>query len=121
MFQPEHYAAGVGGGEESVFLNGRPAERVDLFSVRFSLEGMRRIGEAILAVAEAYGLPEGLIRKRMAGRLFKAPPSPSLYFLFHMPEVEADMHVEIPPVYWSMRAVGQPASVGSEKRKRLAV
>lgn len=106
MFRPEQYAPGAGVGEESVFLNGRPANVIRLQSVRFSAAGMRMIGEAILAVAREYGLPEGIIRQRMAGRLYSVPPSPSLYFLFHMPEIEADMHIEIPPAYWRWTGLG---------------
>ncbi|HML53944.1 MAG TPA: hypothetical protein PKC79_07605 [Solidesulfovibrio magneticus] len=106
MFRPEQYAPGAGVGEELVYLNGRPASAIRLHSVRFSADGMRMIGEAILAVAQEYGLPEGLIRRRMAGRLYSVPPSPSLYFLFHMPEIEADMHIEIPPAYWRWTGLG---------------
>ena len=112
MFRPEQYAPGAGVGEESVFLNGRPAHAIRLHSVRFSVDGMRMIGEAILAVAQEYGLPEGLIRRRMAGRLYSVPPSPSLYFLFHMPEIEADMHIEIPPAYWRWTGLGPDLGAG---------
>jgi hypothetical protein len=106
MFRPEQYAAGAGLGEESVSLNGREAHRLRLFSVRFSADGMRLIGEAILAVSREYGLPVGLIRARMAGNLYSVPPSPSLYFLFQVPEIEADMHIEIPPAYWRWTGIG---------------
>ncbi len=114
MFRPEQYAPGAGVGEELVYLNGRPANAIRLHSVRFSADGMRMIGEAILAVAQEYGLPEGLIRRRMAGRLFSVPPSPSLYFLFHMPEIEADMHMEIPPTYWRWTGLGSDLGAGNE-------
>ncbi|WP_052278958.1 hypothetical protein [Solidesulfovibrio magneticus] len=112
MFRPEQYAPGAGVGEESIFLNGRPAKAIRLHSVRFSADGMRMIGEAILAVAQEYGLPEGLIRRRMAGRLYSVPPSPSLYFLFHMAEIEADMHIEIPPAYWRWTGLGPDLGAG---------
>ena len=106
MFRPDSFAAGAG--ERLVFLNGRVARRVGFFEVRFTVAGMRLIGEGILAVAGEFGLPEGLVRLRMKGNLFAVPPSPSLYFLFHLPEIEADMHIEIPPVYWSL-ATDEPA------------
>lgn len=113
MFRPEQYVPGAGVGEERVFLNGRPAKAIRLHSVRFSADGMRMIGQAILAVSDEYGLPEGLIRRRMAGRLYSVPPSPSLYFLFHMPEIEADMHIEMPPAYWRWTGLGPDLGVGS--------
>lgn len=81
-------------------LNGREAIPVGLHQVRFTDQGMRMIGQGILALSREHGLPVRLITERMKRQLFAVPPSHSLYFLFHLPELEADMHVEIPQAHW---------------------
>lgn len=86
--------------KREVLLNGRPARRVGLDQVQFTPQGMRMIGEGLLTVANEYGIPPQLVKERMKGNLFLAPPSTSLYFLFQLPELEADMHLEIPERYW---------------------
>ncbi|WP_246298914.1 hypothetical protein [Desulfolutivibrio sulfodismutans] len=87
------------GGVE-VYLNGRKATRVGLFDVAFNAEAVRLIGGGILTLSREFGLPIPIIKKAMAGNLFIVPPSESLYFLFQIEELEADLHVEIPPMYW---------------------
>jgi hypothetical protein len=86
--------------KQEVQLNGRSAKRVGLDQVQFTPQGMRMIGEGVLAVANEYGIPPQLVKERMKGNLFLVPPSQSLYFLFQIPELEADMHLEIPTRYW---------------------
>ncbi|WP_256128251.1 hypothetical protein [Desulfolutivibrio sulfoxidireducens] len=87
-----------------VFLNGRKATRLALSEVVFNAEAVRLIGAGILTLSRDFGLPVPIIKKAMAGNLFIVPPSESLYFLFQIDELEADMHVEIPPMYWRFAA-----------------
>lgn len=87
-----------------VCLNGRKATRVALHEVVFNAEAVRLIGAGILTLSREFGLPVPIIKRAMAGNLFIAPPSESLYLLFSLDELEADMHVEIPPMYWRFAA-----------------
>ncbi|WP_432737593.1 hypothetical protein [Maridesulfovibrio sp. FT414] len=88
---------GCGG---KVQLNQRMARRVSLFEVHFKQEAMVLIGMGIKKLSAMHGLPEGIIKKHMKGNLFTAPPSKHLYFLFHVPEIDADMHIAIPPCHF---------------------
>ncbi|CCO22169.1 hypothetical protein [Maridesulfovibrio hydrothermalis] len=88
---------GCGG---DVKLNDRMTSRISLMDVYFTQEAMIRIGLGIKKLAITHGLPEGIIKQHMKGNLFNAPPSKHLYFLFHVPELEADMHITIPPCHW---------------------
>ncbi len=88
----------------NIYLNGRKALRVALSEVLFNAEAVRLIGAGILTLSRDFGLPVPLIKKAMSGNLFIVPPSESLYFLFQVDELEADMHVEIPPMYWRFAA-----------------
>ena len=83
-----------------VKLNERKAVRVSLFDVQFKREAIILIGMGIKKLAAKHGLPEGIIKQHMKGNLFIAPPSKHLYFLFHVPEIEADMHISIPPCHF---------------------
>jgi hypothetical protein len=95
-----------------VYLNGRKATRVALHEVVFNAEAVRLIGAGILTLSREFGLPVPIIKQAMAGNLFIAPPSESLYLLFSVEELEADMHVEIPPMYWRFAApVGMVAEL----------
>jgi len=92
-----------------VLLNGRKASRVALHAVQFTARGMALIGLGMQALAQRHGLPLELIRDRMKNNLYAVPPSESLYFLFQVPELDADMHVEIPPAHWRFTVPGQTA------------
>lgn len=83
-----------------VLLNGRPTRRVALHAVQFTAQGMALIGEGMLDLADRHGLPVEFVRDRMKNTLYAAPPSESLYFLFRLPELDADVHVEIPNTHW---------------------
>jgi len=83
-----------------VKLNERKAIRISLFEVQFKKEAMILIGMGIKKLAAKHGLPEGIIKAHMKGNLFIAPPSKHLYFLFHLPEIDADMHISIPPCHF---------------------
>ncbi len=86
------------GGE--VKLNDRRTSRVSLFEVVFTEKAMILIGLGIKKLAAKHGLPEGIIKQHMKGNLYTAPPSENLYFLFHVPEIDADMHITIPPCHF---------------------
>lgn len=109
----KHDAMCAGAHDTGIFLNGRPATRVGLLDVRFHAEALRLIGAGILSVAAEYGIPEALLKRRMAGNLFIVPPSESLYFLFRVDELEADMHIEIPKTYWRLAEAEKAAADAS--------
>ncbi len=98
MFMHESLCAR--GTDHGVLYNGRPAKRLDLGEVRLTAQGMRMLGEGMLAVSAQYGLPLPMLKDAMKGALYLVPPSSSLYFLFQVPELEADMHIEIPAEFW---------------------
>ncbi|MFW5499452.1 MULTISPECIES: hypothetical protein [unclassified Maridesulfovibrio] len=83
-------------------LNNRDAMRVSLFDVQFTPQAMILIGMGIKKLAAKHGLPEGIIKEHMKGNLFIAPPSKNLYFLFRVPELDADMHITIPPCHFEL-------------------
>jgi len=86
--------------EQRVTLNGRQARRLGLDEASLTAQGMRMLGEGMLAVSEEFGLPLPMLKDAMKGNLFLVPPSSSLYFLFRIPELDADMHIEIPAEFW---------------------
>lgn len=90
-----------------ILLNGRRASRVALHTVQFTTRGMALIGLGMLALAERHGLPLELLRDRMKNNLYAAPPCGSLYFLFQVSELDADMHVEIPAAHWRFAVPGK--------------
>lgn len=96
MFIPESMC----GCAPEVKLNDRETLRISLFDVRFTNKAMILIGMGIKKLAAKHGLPEGIIKQHMKGNLFIAPPSENLYFLFHVPEIDADMHITIPPCHF---------------------
>jgi hypothetical protein len=107
MFIDESFC-GCGGG---VKLNERNASRVLLFDVLFTQQAMILIGLGIKSFSEKHGLPEGIIKQHMKRNLYFVPPSDHLYFLFKIPEIEADMHISIPPCHWQF--------VGDAKEKYI--
>ncbi|WP_027720865.1 hypothetical protein [Maridesulfovibrio zosterae] len=96
MFIDESFC-GCGG---DVKLNNRKASRVLFFDILFAEEAVILIGLGIKSLAEKHRLPEFLIKQHMKRNLFFVPPSENLYFLFTVPELDADMHITIPPCHW---------------------
>lgn len=90
-----------------VALNGREARRVSLGEVSFTAQGMRMLGQGMIAASLEYGLPMQMLKDAMKGNLFLVPPSSSLYFLFHVQELDADMHIEIPVEFWRFAQTDQ--------------
>lgn len=98
MYIPNDLAPGAC--TSQVMLNGRPARRVALHTIQFTMQGMILIGQGMQALADRHGLPVQLLRDSMKYNLFTVPPSESVYFLFNVPELDADMHVAIPAAHW---------------------
>ncbi len=100
MFYPQD-AIGLAAKESpEVFLNNRAAFQVKLHMVQFTREGMARIGQFIQESAQRFGLHPKRIMELMTDSLYLVPPNPSLFILFTVPELDADVHVEIPRVFW---------------------
>lgn len=97
--------------EEEVYLNGRRAFPVRLHMVQFTQEGMSKLGQGIRDVARRYGLSVARVKELMSNALYSAPPNTSLYFLFHIPELDADVHVEIPRKFWRLTDLAREQEV----------
>ncbi len=92
-------------GAETVYLNGRKAYNIPLHLVQFTEEGMRTIGRGILDISEHYGLPYSRLKELMRSSLYLVPPNPGLFFLFQIPELDADVHVNLPQKFWRFNYV----------------
>lgn len=100
MFYPKDILGMVETEGMNVFFNNRKAYHVKLHMVQFSHDGMVKIGQFIQDAAQRFGLHPMRIKELMADKMYVAPPNQSLYFLFTIPELEADVHVEIPKTFW---------------------
>lgn len=101
MFYPEDIvSSGKASTKQDVYLNNRRAFHVRLHMVQFTQQGMIKIGQFIHDCAERTGFPIFRIKELMHDKMYTVPPNPSLYFLFHIPEMDADVHVEIPKTFW---------------------
>jgi len=76
------------------------AHRVTLGDVRFSQGAMYTIGLAVKEIAEKCGLFTGELTKRLQGHMYWLEGSESLMILFPVPEIQAEMMVEIPQGHW---------------------
>ncbi len=100
MFCPKDLVGTARACEDAVYLNGRRARRVRLHEVQFTDDGMRELGRGMRDICLMYDIPYPRLKEAMAGNLYSVPPNAGLYFLFTLPEIEADMHVEIPAKFW---------------------
>lgn len=103
MFCPEDLL-GLGGKtrETNVYLNGRKAYPVKLHMVQFTEQGMAKIGQGLRAVSNRYAIHLNRMKELMMDNMYIVPPNTSLYFLFNIPELNADIHVEIPHKFWRL-------------------
>ncbi len=102
MFYPQD-AIGITGKESrNVFLNRRKAYHVKLHMVQFTREGMAKLGQFIQESAQHFGLHPKRIMELMVDNLYNVPPNQSLFILFTIPELDADVHVEIPKTFWRL-------------------
>jgi hypothetical protein len=85
---------------KNMFSNIDNATRVQLHMVQFTHEGMLRLGQFIQDAARRLGLPLTRIKESMADTMYVVPPGGRLVFLFSVPELEADVHVELPKKFW---------------------
>lgn len=76
------------------------AHRVFLSDVGFSKNAMSTIGFAIKDIAQKCGVFPHDITSRMQGHMYWLEECESLIIVFPVPEIEADMMVEIPEGHW---------------------
>lgn len=121
MFCPQDLVGLSGSKKNVVLLNGRRAYHVKLHMVQFSQVGMAKIGQLINDIGFRFGLHESKVKELMKDRLYTVPPNPSLYFLFNIPELDADIHAEIPRKFWRYTdmASEKPLSVDPTEQKLI--
>ncbi|WP_051294788.1 hypothetical protein [Maridesulfovibrio bastinii] len=121
MFCPEDLIGLSSSRKSVVLLNGRQAYHVKLHMVQFSRAGMAKIGQLINDIGYRFGLHESKVKELMKDRLYTVPPNPSLYFLFSIPELEVDVHAEIPRKFWryTEMASERPLSVALDEQKLI--
>lgn len=85
------------------------AHRVELGDVQFSKNAQYTIGLAVKEIAERCGLYVGEITKRLTGDMFWLEENESLMIVFPVPEIQADMMVEIPAGHWWFRDADVPS------------
>ncbi len=81
---------------------------VTLDDVRFSRGAQLTIGFAVKEIAERCGLFPGDLTRRLRGRMYWMEGSENLMIVFPVPEVEAEMLVEIPRGHWWFKDAEAP-------------
>lgn len=84
------------------------AHRVYLNDVSFSQGAMHTIGLAVKEVAEKCGLFPNEVTKRLRGHMYWLEENESLMIVFPVPEIEADMMIEIPEGHWWFKNAEAP-------------
>ncbi len=114
MFCPQDLTGLSGSKKVGVYLNGRRAYHVKLHMVQFNQRGMVKIGQLIQDISHYYGLHVSRVKELMKDTLYTVPPNPSLYFLFHIPELEADVHAEVPRAFWRYTEMAREIPIGEQ-------
>ena len=102
IIQKEFEKSGVDFGERMA-----GAHRVCLTDVSFSRSAMGTIGLAIKDIAAQCGVFPQDITKHMRGHLYWVEDSENLLIIFPIPEIGADMLVEIPEGHWWFKDVAR--------------
>jgi len=76
------------------------SHRLELNEVRFSSQARLTLREATQKIAEYCQLPPEILDKRLDQKLFWLKPSGMLQITIEVPELDADMFIEIPPGHW---------------------
>ena len=76
------------------------AHRVTLADVSFSDNAKYTIGLAVKDIASQLGMFDHEITRRLVGEIYWLEESEDLIILFPVPEIGADMLVEIPSGHW---------------------
>lgn len=84
------------------------AHRVYLDEVSFTREAMYTLGLAVKEVAERVGVFPREIIKKLKGHMYWDERTENLFIVFPVPEIEADMMVEIPRDHWWFKDAGGP-------------
>lgn len=79
------------------------AHKVYLTDVSFSDNAKYTIGLAVKDIASQLGLFDHEITKRLTGEMYWLEESEDLVIIFAVPEINADMLVEIPRGHWWFR------------------
>lgn len=85
------------------------AHRVTLQDVQFSKNAQYTIGLAVKEIAERCGLYVGEITKKLRGDMYWQEEDESLVIVFPVPEISADMMIEIPEGHWWFKGADVPS------------
>lgn len=79
------------------------ARDVTMADVRISVEARMTIGQAMKDIAAIVKMPEADLIRRMQGKMQWREPSGMLTVSFYVPEVDADMYIDIPKEHWEFK------------------
>ena len=82
---------------------------LDLVDVSFSERARMTIREAVEKIAEYCRIPAAVLSEKLDQKLFRLEPSGILVISIEVPEVEADMFIEVPPGHWWVKQEGGQA------------
>ncbi len=73
---------------------------LNLADVSFSQKAQTTLREAVIQIAEYCRVPPDALSQKLDQKLFWLEPSGILVITIEVPEVDADMFIEIPPGHW---------------------
>jgi hypothetical protein len=73
---------------------------IDLAEVSFSEQAQLTMRKAVEHIAEHCDMPPDALSQKLDQKLFWLEPSGILVITIEVPEVDADMFIEIPPGHW---------------------
>ncbi|NJB66365.1 hypothetical protein GGQ74_000005 [Desulfobaculum xiamenense] len=99
-------------GQDGLELDGHrdEAHEVQLADVEFTTNAKYTIGLAVKEIAAHCGMLPHELTRRMRGRMFWQEATEDLMIVFAVPELEADMMIEIPKGHWRFRGADGDAS-----------
>ena len=76
---------------------------LSLRDIEFSREARLTLGLAVMEIASSLAIEAAQLTRRMPGKVFCLGSTGKLMIEFSVPELEADMFVEIPAEHWHFK------------------
>lgn len=92
-----------GRGIHDLESSGQISHRLSPLDVELSPAAKTTVGMAAQEIALQLEMPLDLIKARTMGKMYWLEPSDELMIVISMPEIEADMFVNIPAGHWRLR------------------
>jgi hypothetical protein len=73
---------------------------LDITDVSFSKQAQMTLREAVSKIAEYCQVDPGLLSEKLDQKVYWLEPSCILMITIDVPEIDADMFIEIPPGHW---------------------